>query len=350
MKNNEREELWKEFPLGYKSKFRYAVSNFGRIKSFTNDIGQGRLLKCGLVNGYRIFMYKLVRDDKPYVKSLALHKLVATLFMPEKPVDKTFVVHLDYQRDNNHIDNLRWATKEEMIEHNQKSPAVIVAKKRLDDKNRKEGFVNLFFTAKRKKQTALTQFYPGEEWKQIALPDKLHFSYAISNFGRIMSFVEKFEDGRILKPNTVDGYKIFTYKVKTGNKISGRHLFIRKLVAQYFLPPPRPDQTFVLLLDRDRSNNCVENLRWGTKQEMVEHFKKSPHVIKARNDKKHRGFGQKLTATQVLLIKQKLFDPNRKTRLKIIAKQYGVSEMALHRIKTGENWAHIKVRMPKKDN
>jgi DNA-binding Xre family transcriptional regulator len=38
-----------------------------------------------------------------------------------------------------------------------------------------------------------------------------------------------------------------------------------------------------------------------------------------------------------------LSDPNRKTRLKIIAKRFGVSEMTLQRIKTGENWGHIKI-------
>ena len=51
----------------------------------------------------------------------------------------------------------------------------------------------------------------------------------------------------------------------------------------------------------------------------------------------------KLTETQVIRLKKKLFDPNRRTRLKILAKQFGVSEMQLHRIKTGENWGHIKV-------
>jgi DNA-binding Xre family transcriptional regulator len=47
--------------------------------------------------------------------------------------------------------------------------------------------------------------------------------------------------------------------------------------------------------------------------------------------------------TQVMRLKKRLLDPNRKTRLKILAKQYGVTMMTLHRIKTGENWGHIKV-------
>ena len=51
----------------------------------------------------------------------------------------------------------------------------------------------------------------------------------------------------------------------------------------------------------------------------------------------------KLTTTKILLIKNKLFNPNRKTRLKMIARQFGVSAMTLHRIKTGENWGQIKL-------
>lgn len=52
---------------------------------------------------------------------------------------------------------------------------------------------------------------------------------------------------------------------------------------------------------------------------------------------------KKLSEIDVIRLKKKLLDPNRKTRLKILARQFGVSEMQLHRIKTGENWGHIKV-------
>ena len=41
--------------------------------------------------------------------------------------------------------------------------------------------------------------------------------------------------------------------------------------------------------------------------------------------------------------RKKLLDPNRRTRLKVLAKQFGVSEMQLHRIKTGENWGDLQV-------
>jgi len=90
-------------------------------------------------------------------------------------------------------------------------------------------------------------------------------------------------------------------------------------------------------------------LKWATKAEMLEHSKKSPYVIAAKKKQlaelnaKRKHQGNKLNSTQVMLLKRRLADPNRKTRLKIIAKQFGVSEMTLQRIKTGENWGHIKI-------
>jgi predicted DNA binding protein len=79
---------------------------------------------------------------------------------------------------------------------------------------------------------------------------------------------------------------------------------------------------------------------------MLAHAKASPFVIEAKKkliEHKIKSDGNKLTVTEVMRLKKKLLDPNRKTRLKIIAKKFGVSEMTLHRIKTGENWGHIQV-------
>lgn len=79
---------------------------------------------------------------------------------------------------------------------------------------------------------------------------------------------------------------------------------------------------------------------------MIAHHKTSPYVIegrkKALENRKH-GDGNKLTMTQVMFIKKKLLDPNQKARLKILARQFGVSEMTLYRIKTGENWRYVEV-------
>ncbi|MHA7843264.1 MAG: hypothetical protein ACX93I_08095 [Winogradskyella sp.] len=49
----------------------------------------------------------------------------------------------------------------------------------------------------------------------------------------------------------------------------------------------------------------------------------------------------KLSENNVRLIKKMLKNPNRKTRLKMIAKQFGISTTQLKRIETGENWGHV---------
>jgi hypothetical protein len=78
---------------------------------------------------------------------------------------------------------------------------------------------------------------------------------------------------------------------------------------------------------------------------MFEHQQKNPTVVEGRQRRKEkrRCEGSKLTDTQVMLLKKKISDPCRKTRLKIIARQFGISEIQLQRIKRGENWAHIHV-------
>ena len=205
------------------------------------------------------------------------------------------------------------------------------------------------------KTTEKLQFYKNEVFKEISLgedDDKLQLFYAISNYGRLVSYQYNIEDGRFVNGSKQDGYRIWRYRIFDGkkkgkNKYRYRHRFLYRLVAEYFLPKTSDDQVYVLHLDRKRSNDYVGNLKWATKAEMLEHSKKSPYVIAARKKQlpllAAKKGGSKLTETQVMLLKKWLHNPNRKTRLKIIARQFGVTEMQLYRIKTGENWGDIKV-------
>jgi DNA-binding Xre family transcriptional regulator len=49
----------------------------------------------------------------------------------------------------------------------------------------------------------------------------------------------------------------------------------------------------------------------------------------------------KLNAGQVKSIKKILGDPKRKHTYRQLAEKFGVSEMTLYRIKSGENWGRI---------
>ena len=79
---------------------------------------------------------------------------------------------------------------------------------------------------------------------------------------------------------------------------------------------------------------------------MLEHGRRSPHVIQAKKNLiefNKNNDGRKLSVTKVIHIKKILANPNRKTRIKMIAKQFGVSEMQIARIRSGENWGHITI-------
>jgi hypothetical protein len=190
------------------------------------------------------------------------------------------------------------------------------------------------------------RLFPGEVFKEFEIKDKLKLKYAISNYGRVVSFSDKPENGRLIKNSQVNGYQLFRYVLIIEGKRKFKQLFIYKLVAEYFIPKTAPEQEYVIHVDFNRSNDFVNNLKWATLEEKRAHIKKSPHVIEAKKkliEHNIRSDGHKLTESQVILLKKKLLDPNRKVRLKILARQFGVTEMTLHRIRTGENWGHIKV-------
>ncbi|MEY4539950.1 MAG: hypothetical protein RLZZ306_1707 [Bacteroidota bacterium] len=191
----------------------------------------------------------------------------------------------------------------------------------------------------------MIKFFYNEKWKEFSLGYKSQKRYAISTYGRLMSFMDNFKDGEILKGSLTGGYNSFRYRIYGGKKILNRNILFHRVVAEQFLPNDDEEKVFVIHLDFDKNNNRVENLRWATKEEMQAHGQKSPAVIQAISnmvDHIHTGQRFKLNPSKVLFIRGKLDDPNRKTRMKMLAKQFDVSEMQLYRIKRRENWGHLK--------
>lgn len=188
--------------------------------------------------------------------------------------------------------------------------------------------------------------YWNEQWKEIVFPPgALRKRYAISNYGRVVSYPVSPNNGKLVKGGCLKGYKTLPLR-PAGVSTT---FYIHKLVALYFLPPPEQEQVAVIHLDYNKLNNFVQNLKWATREETSAHQQKNPLVLKGREKIKNRctSEGAKLNTTQVMRLKKKLLDPQRKTKLRIIARQFGVSEMHLHRIRKGENWAHVEV--PDKD-
>ena len=186
----------------------------------------------------------------------------------------------------------------------------------------------------------------GESFKDVEIIGEHKYNYAISNYGRLIRYSTNFEDGEILKGSDINGYRVFRYKTFNNGKVKNHSKMFSRMVAENFLPPPNKDQTYLLHKDYTKDNCQATNLMWANKDEFRNHFMNSPlydEGVKKSQATRRKMDGNKLSSTQVIRIKKMLADPNRKTRLKIIAKQFGISEMQLYRIKSGENWGHIKI-------
>lgn len=120
IQNNFDDELWKEVDFGSKNLPTYKISNFGRIKSYAYEkYPQGKIINGSLVNGYRALSVRLNNGE---TVSKYVHKLVAEFFVKKTNKSQTYVIHKDHNKLNNHYENLMWATREELEEHNKKSP------------------------------------------------------------------------------------------------------------------------------------------------------------------------------------------------------------------------------------
>ncbi len=182
----------------------------------------------------------------------------------------------------------------------------------------------------------------NETWKELKMArGALRYKYAISSHGRIASFTGKIAEGKVLSGTAIGGYPTLNVKPFGKNKT----FYVHKLVAELFLSKSSPKQKFVIHRDFKKSNNSAKNLKWVSKEEMEKHQQKSPLVLKARRDRMNKPIykGHKLTAGTVKQIKSKIFNKNRKQSMKERAKQFRISEMQLYRIKSGENWGHVKV-------
>ena len=108
-------EIWKPV-VGYEG--LYEVSNVGRVRSLPRDIIQsngkkirtkGKILILWLQNkGYK--MTCLRRDNRSKFK--LVHQLVGKAFIPN-PDNKPFIDHINGNRSDNRVENLRWCTAKE---------------------------------------------------------------------------------------------------------------------------------------------------------------------------------------------------------------------------------------------
>ena len=210
--------------------------------------------------------------------------------------------------------------------------------------------------------------FRNEEWKKVKFDFEFtnDFELEISNMGRARSYT-KIADGKILKGTIMHGYRVlhlrlfkprttsekkrldylksqitmmhglllpFKTKLKSSKKKNQSYFEARKKSAEHFIAGH---------LDHNKLNNRFENLKWMTQEENILHQQNSPKVIaeyKLRLSRRPlKSYSFKLTETRVMLLKKMI---RKGTRIKTLSKQFGVTEMQVRRIKSGENWGDVK--------
>ena len=178
-------EQWEDIEMvddGKPRKKKYAISNYGRVVSYTDSIETGKLLKFGIIEGYHVLTLTC-----KIMYSRCVHKLVAHHFLPEPKPEQNYVIHFDFNKQNNSVKNLQWATREELFQHQNHNPKVQQArkyhtrrnkgpkltidqvkrlKKTINDPNRKRTYAQI---AKRYgiSQMQLYRIKAGKDWAHV---------------------------------------------------------------------------------------------------------------------------------------------------------------------------------------
>jgi len=263
----------------------YEVSNLGNVRHIKRKL-----------------LRKINPDPKGYIrqqlteKLYYVHQLVAKAFI-NNPEKKEFVDHIDRNRSNNVVSNLRWATSKEQctIRVRVKNISKIVCRLDIDNKEVVEEYESLEKAATwvlKNCETKVEKVSPGcglicaismvcrgtlktaygykwkykdegvienEIWKEVSSDiTKSKYTYYVSTEGRL-----KGSSGRIIKGHQDrKGYIQVAFNSKQHS--------IHRLVTQTFLPNFFGKRC-VNHKDGNKSNNRLYNLEWATDQENSRH-------------------------------------------------------------------------------
>jgi hypothetical protein len=103
----------------------YTIYENGEVHSKIRRGGGGIVKHCLGINGY--YVVHLTKNSKTYTKTI--HRLLSICFIPN-PENKPCIDHIDRNRTNNSLDNLRWATYKENGNNKEKGKGYICINKR----------------------------------------------------------------------------------------------------------------------------------------------------------------------------------------------------------------------------
>jgi hypothetical protein len=180
----------------------------------------------------------------------------------------------------------------------------------------------------------------GETWQPLHFNGYkiLRRKYAVSSSGRAASYLNDMHtDGKVLNGSLTSGYRTLNLHLEKGNGT----IYLHREIAKIFCRKNSPKHKYVIHINHKKEDNHSANLKWATLQEVASHQQSSPKKIAYKKRQANKTEGLKLNATKVKAIKEAIKNPKRKLTYKLMAAKYGVSEMTLYRIKSGENWGRV---------
>lgn len=180
----------------------------------------------------------------------------------------------------------------------------------------------------------------GETWNPLQFTGQkvLRKNYAASSLGRAASYTDDVnKDGKLLNGSLTSGYRTLNLHLEKGNGT----IYLHREIAKLFCSKPSPKHKYVIHLNHKKEDNHHKNLKWATLEDVSSHQQKSPQKIAYKKRQANKTEGLKLNAAKVKVIKEAINNPKRKLTYKLMAVKYGVSEMTLYRIKSGENWGKV---------
>lgn len=201
----------------------YVVNPHGRIRNLKTN----RTLNGSILHSYRYINF---RQDGMN-RNKAVHRLVAEAFIPN-PENKPYVDHIDGDRLNNDISNLRWATELENAQN-----------KHLDKTPESPKFDEIVFTQEE---------LDNEIWKEYK-----DTGYFISNLGRVRGIKNKILSGTKL----MSGY--ISYSL-------GRENLLGHLLVWITFIGNKKENTDINHIDGNKHNNRLSNLEEVSHQENMQ--------------------------------------------------------------------------------
>ena len=190
-------------------------------------------------NGY--IALDLNHDDGPRDR-INMDEIICKMFIGPPPNVNSKVIHINKDKLDSNVNNLRWGTKEDRI------------------------LVNKYDYRTSERINGIT--LENEEWRDCSPYG--YVDYLASSLGRIYSM----KSGKILPGNLqCNGY----YRVNIRLNNMKKYIATHRLICYGFHGFP-PDPTYTVdHIDRNKINNIPSNLRWASKSEQA--FNKDP-VIK----------------------------------------------------------------------